>query len=184
MKRHYFIADDLGVAAAVEQELTSQGIAAEKMHVLSLDDAGAERRHLHDVQSLMKRDVIHSTEIGALVGLAASIVAIVAAQLSGLADKVGWVPFVFLAIVVLGFFTWEGGLIGIQLPNSRFRRFESALRAGKHVIFVDVDPAEEPRLLEVASSHAHLRAAGTGSSSPRWLVSLQRSARRFLEWAP
>ena len=139
MKRHYFIGDDLNVVAAVERALMAKGIAAEQIHVLSLDDADAEQRNLHDVQSLMKKDVIHSAEIGALIGLAASIAAIAVAHLTGLAAKVGWVPFVFLAIVLLGFFTWEGGLIGIQLPNSRFRRFEKALRAGEHVFFVDVD---------------------------------------------
>jgi hypothetical protein len=184
MKRHFFIGDDLDAVGAVERELLGRGIAAEKIHVLSLDDADAERRHLHDVQSLMKRDVIHSTEIGALVGLAASIVAIVAAQLSGLVAQVGWVPFVFLAIVLLGFFTWEGGLIGIQLPNSRFRRFENALRSGQHIFFVDVDSADEGALQDVMKAHPELRAAGTGSSSPRWLVGFQQNVRRFMQWAP
>jgi hypothetical protein len=184
MKRYYFIGDDLNDVAAAERALLSKGVGAEQIHVLSLDDADAERRQLHDVQSLMKRDVIHSAEIGALVGLAASILAIAIAQVSGLAAKVGWVPFVFLAVVLLGFFTWEGGLIGIQLPNSRFRRFEKALRAGEHVFFVDVDGAEVDRLREVMAAHASLRPAGTGSSSPRWLVGLQQNARKFSQWAP
>ncbi len=139
MKRHYFIGDDLNVIAAVERALMAKGIAAEQIHVLSLNDADAEQRQLHDVQSLMKKDVIHSAEIGALFGLVASISVIAIAHFTGVAAKVGWVPFVFLAIVLLGFFTWEGGLIGIQLPNSRFRRFEKALRAGEHVFFVDVE---------------------------------------------
>ena len=152
--------------------------------MLSLNDADAEQRHLHDVQSLMKKDVIHSAEIGALFGLVASIAAIAVAHLSGLAAKVGWVPFVFLAIVLLGFFTWEGGLIGIQTPNSRFRRFEKALRAGEHVFFVDVDSAQEPhvkRVLACASASAARRhrlvvAAMVGRSAAE--------ARRFSQWAP
>ncbi len=184
MKRHYFIGDDLSVVAAVERALMARGIAAEQIHVLSLDDADAEQRQLHDVQSLMKKDVIHSAEIGALIGLAASVAAIVGAHLSGLAAQVGWVPFVFLAIVLLGFFTWEGGLIGMHLPNSRFRRFEKALRAGEHVFFVDVNSAEEADVRDVLAAHPQLRPAGTGSSSPRWLVGLQQNARRFSEWAP
>ena len=57
MKRYYFIGDDLGTVAAVERQLLERDVAAEKIHVLSLDDTDAERRHLHDVQSLMKRDV-------------------------------------------------------------------------------------------------------------------------------
>jgi hypothetical protein len=184
MKRHYFIGDDLNVVAMVEKELLAQGIKAEQMHVLCLNDAEAEQRQLHDVQSLMKKDVIHSAEIGALLGLVASVLAIVVAHLSGMAEKVGWIPFVFLAIVLLGFFTWEGGLIGMHLPNSRFRRFEKALRAGEHVFFVDVDDSEEPAMRRVLALYEQMRPAGTGSSSPRWLVGLQANARRFSQWAP
>ena len=184
MKRYYFIGDDLGTVAAVERQLLERDVAAEKIHVLSLDDTDAERRHLHDVQSLMKRDVIHSTEIGALIGLAASIIALVAAQLTGLVAQVGWVPFVFLAIVLLGFFTWEGGLWGIQVPNSRFRRFENALRSGRHIFFVDIDPADEAALQAVMKTHPELESAGSGSSSPRWLIGFQQGVRRFVQWAP
>jgi len=184
MKRHYFIGDDLNVVAMVEKDLLANGVAAEQIHVLSLNDADAETRQLHDVQSLMKKDVIHSAEIGALLGLAASALAIVVAHLTGVAAKIGWVPFVFLAIVLLGFFTWEGGLIGIQMPNSRFRRFEKALRAGEHVLFVDVDDSQDSRVQHIMGHHPQMRPAGTGSSSPRWLVGLQSNARRFFEWAP
>ena len=184
MKRYYFIGDDLEKVAAVERELLERGVAAEKIHVLSLDDTDAERRHLHDVQSLMKRDVIHSTEIGALIGLAASIIALVAAQLTGLVAQVGWVPFVFLAIVLLGFFTWEGGLWGIQVPNSRFRRFENALRSGRHIFFVDIDDVDEATLRDVMKTHSELEASGSGSSSPRWLIGFQQGVRRFVQWAP
>jgi len=184
MKRHYFIGDDLSVIAKVERELRAQGIPGEQIHTLSLDDADAEQRQLNDVQSLMKRDVIHATEIGAMIGLAASVLALVVAHMTGIAERVGWIPFVFLAIVLLGFFTWEGGLIGIQSPNSRFRRFEKALRAGEHVFFVDVEDGEEATVRRVIGQHEQMRPAGTGSSSPRWLVGLQSSARRFFQWAP
>ncbi len=184
MKRYYFIGDDLNVVATAETALIGKGIAAEQIHTLSLDDTNAEQRQLHDVQSLMKRDVVHSAEIGALIGLVAAAAAIAVAQLSGFAARIGWAPFIFLAIVLLGFFTWEGGLIGMHLPNSRFRRFEKALNAGEHVFFVDVAPADEGTVRQVMSAHGQLRAAGTGSSSPRWLVGLQHNARRFFQWAP
>jgi len=184
MKRHYFIGDDLNVIAMVEKELMAQGIAAEKIHTLSHNDADAEQRELHDVQSLMKKDVIHSGEIGALVGLVVAALAIGIAHASGIAARVGWVPFIFLAIVLLGFFTWEGGLIGIQAPNSRFRRFEKALRAGEHVFFVDCQESEEPAMRRVLALYEQMRPAGTGRSTPHWLVRLQANARRFMQWAP
>ena len=41
-------------------------------------------------------------------------------------------------------------------------RVEKALRAGEHVFFVDVDPAEEDTLRQVMAAHPSLRPAGTG----------------------
>jgi len=184
IKRHYFIGDDLNVVASVEQELLSTGIDAQRIHALSLDDTDAEQHQLHDVHSLMNKNLVHSAETGAPIGLVAAIGAIAVGQFSGLAATVGWLPFVFLAIVLLGIFAWEGGLIGIQLPNSRFRRFEKALCAGAPIFFVDVDAAEEGAMQGILTAHPQLRPAGTGSSSPRWLVGIQHSARRFFQWAP
>jgi hypothetical protein len=36
-------------------------------------------------------------------------------------------PFIFLAIIALGFSTWEGGFYGIQSPNFHFSKFEDVL---------------------------------------------------------
>src|SRR5262245_37423847 len=109
MQRHYFISDDLDDIAAIERELESAGVTAEQIHVLSNDDGGTESRNLHDVQSLMKKDVVRSMEWGALVGVIAAALALVLPHAFGLTKTVGWIPFVFLAVVLLGFFTWEGG---------------------------------------------------------------------------
>jgi hypothetical protein len=86
------------------------------------------------------------------------------------ATAAGWVPFIFLAIVVLGFCTWEGGFFGIQVPNAHFRRFRKNLQEGKHVFFVDVEPEQEAVLEQVVNHHPTLKVAGTGSAAPHWIV--------------
>ncbi len=184
MKRFYFISDDLDDLEAVEAQLEADGVITEQIHVLSLNDAEVEAHHLHQVQAFMKKDVVHSAEIGALIGLVVSAAALIVVYLAGWYQVIGWIPFVFLAIVLLGFCTWEGGLIGIHLPNSHFRRFQRALQDGRHVLFVDLHPSEEPKLKAVLRQHPKLEAAGTGTSSPRWIIHLQRRAREFAHWAP
>jgi hypothetical protein len=72
----------------------------------------------------------------------------------------------------------------VQTPNSRFKRFERALRAGAHVFFVDVDPAQESKVKQILAAHPQLRPAGTGASLPHWIVGLQHNTRRFFQWAP
>lgn len=184
MKRYYFIDDDLDDLEMVERELEARGVDTPQIHVLSQDDSGVQQHHLNEVHSLLRKDIIWSGEKGALIGVIVAALAILVAWLSGLPQTIGWTPFIFLSIILLGFFTWEGGLFGIQVPNSRFRRFENALKNGKHVFFVDVDPEQEPVLKQILAEHPRLRPAGTGSSSPRWVISWQRRWRDFIKASP
>ena len=176
MLRHYFISDSLDDLEVFEEQLEAAGVSASQIHVLSRADAEVEHHHhLHEVQSFMKNDIVHSTIRGAVVGLCAFVLVLAIAYFAGWTDSaVGWMPFIFLAVVMLGFCTWEGGLRGIQEPNHDFARFEQALRDGKHIFFMDLEPQQEVILEEVLKSHPQVELAGTGSSAPHWLIALQQ----------
>jgi hypothetical protein len=187
MKRHYFISDDLDDLEEFEQELERGGISTPQIHVLTLDDTAAETHaHLHDVQSLMKRDVIHSGEYGLAVGVIGAILVLTVTYLAGwYTTQAGWIPFIFLAIIVLGFFTWEGGFIGIQTFNANFKKFKHELDAGKHLFFVDLTDDQEPILRRAIKNHPTAKMAGTGRSTPHWIVSMQQRMKRlFVETLP
>jgi hypothetical protein len=181
MKRHFFVSEDLDDLEAIERELEQAGVSTPQIHVLSLDDSEVEtHENLNDVQSLMKKDVIHSGEYGLAVGVVAALLVLAVTYLAGWhLSPVGWIPFIFLAIVVLGFFTWEGGFIGIQTFNANFRRFREELEAGKHLFFVDLTRDQEQILDRVMSDHPKARKAGTGRSTPHWIVSWQRRLKRL-----
>jgi hypothetical protein len=97
---------------------------------------------------------------------------------------VGWLPFIFLAIVVLGFCTWEGGLIGIQIPNYQFKRFQKLLSEGKHVFFVDIDKEQESTLTDIVSKFGSLSEAGEGEATPKWVVKGQDKFSDFMKAMP
>ena len=184
MKRYYFISDDLDDLELVERDLEAAGVTTPQIHVLSEDDAGVETHHLHNVEAVLKKDVVRGTELGAVVGVIGATAVILISWLTGFSESYTWVPAIFLAIVILGFCTWEGGLIGIQEPNMNFRRFQEILRDGKHVLFVDVDPEQEPILNRVVRQHPKLEGAGEGASTPRWFVRLREKWAWFLKVAP
>lgn len=184
MKRHYYISDDLDDLEIVENDLQAAGITIPQIHVLSEDDAGVETHHLHKVEAVLKKDVVHRTEMGAAIGFVGAVVILVVAWFSGLTEAYTWVPAIFLAVIVLGFCTWEGGLIGIQESHVDFKRFENDLHAGRHVLFVDVDSSQEPTLARVVAEHPGLREAGEGESTPRMVVRFQDRWSRFLKLAP
>jgi len=176
MKRHYFISDDLDDLERIEEELEGKGINKPQIHVLSKDDtAVANHSHLHGIEAVFKQDVVHGTQVGAVLGAIAAALVIAIGYLSNLPETYTWMPFYFLAIVMFGFVTWSGGFYGIQTPHRDFRRFQSDLDDGKHVFIVDIDPSQEDAVQQIYAKHPHLRDAGIGNATPRWVVMGQQS---------
>lgn len=171
MNRHFYISDNLDDLETVETELEASGISTEQIHVLSDRDADVEQHHLHDVNSLMKQDVVRSGEIGAVVGIPLAVLVLGGAYLAGWTESAaGWMPFIFLTVVILGFCIWEGGFFGIQVPNVHFRTLKEKIKEGEFIFFVDVEPEQETILDRVIEHHPQLKIAGTGVAAPHWIV--------------
>lgn len=181
MRRHYFISDDLDDLEVIEEQLESAGVATPQIHVLTAHDAELDdHEHLHRVQSFMKKDVVHSTLIGAAVGVCLFALVLAVAYFAGwTTTAAGWVPFLFLAIVVLGFSTWEGGLFGLHKPNFHLARFEQHIKNDKHILFVDLEHAQEEILASVLKSHPKLEPAGSESLHRHWFVAVQKKVPQF-----
>jgi hypothetical protein len=173
MKRHYYISDDLNDLELIEQQLQHAGVATPQIHVLSEDDAGVTAHHLNDVEAVLRKDVVGGTKRGAVIGVIGAALIIGAAWATSITDIITWIPPIFLAVIVLGFCTWEGGLIGIQAPHADFIRFRDALRAGKHILVVDVSESQEHILSQVTDEHPKLASAGEGHSAPAWFIGVR-----------
>jgi len=180
MKRHFYISNNLDDLDGIELELENSGVHKPQIHVFSKDDSGVETRdHLHNIESVFKKDVVQGTITGAWVGVGIAALVLIVVSYSSWPESYTWVPFIFLAVVLLGFATWVGGLIGIQTPHNDFKRFERQLREGKHVFIVDVDAQQESILSAVERNHPGLQLAGTGKAPPRWIVMAQYGVQRF-----
>ena len=133
----------------------------------------------------LKQDIVHSTEVFSIIGFIAAIVSLALASLMGWTDSTaGWIPFIFLAVIIFGFFTWEGGLIGIQTTNIHFVRFQELLHQGKHILFIDVTPSQERQVEFVVKCHPQLHPVGTGSATPYWVIVVQDKFKRFRKLMP
>ena len=163
MKRHYYVTTDLDDLEVAGAELAQTGISTSHIHVLTEDTAGTVAHHLHPVNDLMKRDAVHMSMIGAALGLLLAAAILILASASELATQMGWAPFILFSIAVLGFSTWEGGFLGIQLPNHALRRFMGTIKKGRHVLLVDVNARQEQALASVIANHPALRAAHDGT---------------------
>ena len=185
MKRQFYISNNLDDLELFERQLETVGISAAHSHVLSLDDAGvAAHLYLNEVEAVLRTDVVHSTKIGAIVGVIAATLMLYIVALMDWAQQTTWVPFVFLSIIIVGFFTWEFGFIGIQRKNNRFARFDKALKNGKHIFFVDIEPENEELLADVVKQHPKIKKAGDGPSVPKWFIQLQEGFKTFTKIMP
>ena len=180
MRRHFYVSDDLDDLDRIEEELESTGVHRPQIHVFSRNDTAVDNHdHLHNIESVFKKDVVHGTIVGTWIGVALAALVLIVTAISDWPETYTWMPFVFLAIVLLGFGAWSGGLYGIQVPHRDFKRFESQLREGKHVFIVDVDPQQEASLEKVIERHPRLKLAGTGKATPRWIVMGQYNIKKF-----
>lgn len=185
MNRHFYISNDLDDLESLEVELETVGISTAHTHVLSLNDAEvAAHPNLNEVEAVLRTDVVHSTKIGAIVGIIAATLMLYVVALSGWAQQSTWIPFIFLAIIMVGFFTWEFGFIGIQRKNNRFARFEKALKNGKHIFFVDIEPENDLLLADIVKKHPKIKRAGDGPSVPQWFIQLQDGFKSFTKTMP
>ncbi len=185
MKRQYYISSDLADLKLVEQELKSEGITTPQIHVLSANDAEVEKHHLHAIEAVLKQDVVRSTRLGAAAGIVVAVIIMLLVYiLQWHTSSAGWLPFAFLSIVMLGFCTWIGGFIGIQVPNYEFKKFQSLLDEGKHVFFVDITDDQFMLLQKVVKLHTSLSHAGTGDATPEWVVKGQDKFAKFMKVMP
>ncbi|WP_188150988.1 hypothetical protein [Teredinibacter waterburyi] len=184
MKRYYFVSENLDELAKCEQDLFGAGFVSAQVHVLSQQDAAVEKHRLHDVSSFSKFDIFHSGLVGAATGGVLAGISLSVGWMMGAATTLDWLPFMFLAFVLFGFCTWEGGFYGIQVSNKEFNRFAELLDGGKHILMVDADKKQAEKLQHIISYYAELDEAGVGRARPAWMIATQTNLQSFVRAMP
>jgi hypothetical protein len=159
MERKYYLCNNLDELELAQNELVKSGFKDQQLHVLSDDDAAVVQHHLHEVNCFSKTDIVNSTVRGALIGIGLSALALLLPYLFGMTQDIGWTPFILMAIIALGFSTWEGGLWGIQEMNANFKNFEYDLHRGMHVLIVDCTTQQRLALQKVVQQHPAMKPA-------------------------
>lgn len=180
MTRNFFISTNLDDLEHFEQDLERSGFVKPQIHLLTEYEGDAQRHHVHQVSSFMKTDIVHSTLVGAAFGAWLAVLVLLVTLIAGwYATWVGAIPFVYLAIVLLGFSTFIGAFWGIQNSNSRTRQFDQVVRAGKHVFFVDHPQKQNQLLDDVSKRYPSMQAAGRANGASSWIVYSQQGIKHF-----
>jgi hypothetical protein len=137
MRRIYFLVPDLPAAKRIIDELLLARVPERHLHVIA--KRGTPLEELPEANVLQKTDFIPAVErglaLGGAAGLLGGLVAI--AVPPGMAVVAGGV---LLAATLsgAGVGAWLGGMVGMNIGNTRLKRFEDAIEAGQLLVLADV----------------------------------------------
>jgi hypothetical protein len=137
MKCLYYLAPTLDSTHGISDDLHQVGIKDFFVHVISRDEAGLKKQHIHSSNYLETLDVVRDGVLGGMAGLVVGLLGVWAIDYF---DPFGvQVPnLVYLALVGVAtlFGTWEGGLIGIGNENRKLAKFHDDIEAGKFLVLI------------------------------------------------
>jgi hypothetical protein len=137
MKCFYYLSPTLESTHDISDDLHEVGVKDYFVHVISKDEAGLKKQHIHSSNYLETLDVVRDGVIGGTLGLIAGLIGV---ALIRYFDPFGVeVPFfVYLALVGVAtlFGTWEGGLVGIGTENRKLAKFHDDIQAGKFLVLI------------------------------------------------
>lgn len=153
-----YLTDNAEELDAAEHDLEANGVPRSHIHVLSMNDAPLADKGLPLYSEWAKRDITHSGGKGAIIGLVTGALLLVGAYAYGVSESWAWAVLLFLSAVVVGFCTWEGGLVGVNRINHDFADQQDAINSGEHLLVVDAENPDEERAARYAiESHPVLR---------------------------
>ncbi|MDF9391603.1 MULTISPECIES: hypothetical protein [Methylococcus] len=166
MKRLYYLADNLDSVERISDALHKEGITDWNFHVISKDQAGLYRRHIHSANFIQKSDAVRYAERGAMAGLLFSVLGsiYVASEQPFGPDMSGMVYLAIFGFITL-FGVWVGGLMGMATENQAISTYHDDIDAGKHLILIDIRAEEEERVRALmARTHPEAQLLRVGST--------------------
>jgi hypothetical protein len=154
MKHAYYLSKDMDELEHVHDELIMFGLHDQNIHVLSDSEAEVQLHHMRPMNSFLKTNVVHALFYGALIGIAVAMIIISIPYFMKFETTI---PFTLGAIAALGFATWEGGFIGIQKFNEKFKDIANRIHQGQHLLIVDYNDEEEKSIRALSRGHPSLR---------------------------
>ncbi len=137
MKCMYYLAPSLLSTQQISDDLIDLGIADWFVHVISKDEAGLKKEHLHSANWLETHDLLRDGFIGANIGFIAGVLAAGAVMLAQpFGPETPGVVYFFLVVVATLFGAWVGGLIGMDSENRKLNRFHDDIEAGKYLFLI------------------------------------------------
>ena len=150
MRRIYFLAPNIEITHRIVDELRTLGIKDHHLHILAKRDTPLE--DLPEATEFQKTDFIPAVERGAALGATTGLLAgLVGLRFAGFA--IAGAP--VLGVLVFGgtIGAMMSGLAGLQVGNSRVKKYEDAIENGKLLVMVDIPKEQIDEISKVIIKH-------------------------------
>jgi len=163
MKTNYYLSPTLKSTQQISDDLHEVGINDWFIHVISKDETGLNREHVHSSNYLETLDLLRDGGIGALIGF---IIGVFAAGAFMYFKPFGPNMPEYVYLIILAVFTlfgiWEGGLAGVACENRKLAKFHEELEEGKYLILIYVWKSQERAVKDVmARKHSEAQLVAT-----------------------
>jgi hypothetical protein len=137
MKCLYYVAPTLDSTHGISDDLHGVGVNDYFLHVVSRDEAGLKKQHIHSSNYLETLDVVRDGLLGAVVGFCVGLLGVwLIERFDPFGTEVPTFALFALVAVATLFGSWEGGLIGIGMENRKLAKFHDAIQDGKFLILI------------------------------------------------
>lgn len=163
-RRLYFVLPDVESARRTADDLLLARVDDRRMRFLAR--RGTDLRELREAGYLIKTDMLHGAGVGLAVGALGGLLLgmlLIVYPIEGTRPHPG-VPFVTVLIgCLLG--AWIASMVGSSVPNSRLKRFEPDIEAGRVLMMVDVPFHRVEQVREIVIAR-HPEAVPAGQVRP------------------
>jgi len=152
LRRLYFLVPDRSTAREIVGDLLLARVEARRIHVLA--KRGKSLDGLPEASLLQKTDFVPGAQrglaLGGLAGAAAGLVTVLSVSVDSVVAGG-----VILASALSGaaFGVWIGGMLGMNVRNTRLAQFDDAIDHGHLLLMVDTRPARVGAITERITSH-------------------------------
>jgi hypothetical protein len=143
----YYLASTLGSTQNIADELHRAGVQDWFVHIVSKDESGINKQHLHSSNYLETLDLVRDGAIGGVLGF---LIGVFAAGLIAYLQPLGGAIPSIIYFIIIGLTTlfglWEGGLAGIASKNRKLAEFDQDIANGKYLILIYTTKKNESRI--------------------------------------
>jgi hypothetical protein len=163
-RRLYFVLPDVDSARRTADDLLLARVEDRHMHFLAR--RGTDLGELHQAGYLMKSDALHGAGVGLGLGVLCGLVLGVMILFRPIEGTQPHPITLFVAVVLGGALgAWVSSMVGASVPNSRLKRFQADIAAGKILLIVDVPLRRVESLREIVLAR-HPEAVPAGQLRP------------------